>query len=180
MDKNKYGRYILAVSSLEPRKNLNNLIKGFKQANLSGTKLVIVGAGSKVFNNPGLKELLQEDPDIIFTGYVPDAELAGIYHNALMFVYPSLFEGFGIPPLEAMQCGCPTVVSETSSLPEVCADASLYVNPLDSTTIAAAIKLLSENEERRKELILKGFARAKDFSWQRSAENLAGIINILL
>ena len=176
---NKYGRYILAVSSIEPRKNLKNLIDGFKQAKLTGIKMVIVGAGSKVFNDPGIETLVQNSEDIVFTGYLPDADLGQVYSNALMFVYPSLYEGFGIPPLEAMHCGCPTIVSNTSSLPEVCADASLYIDPLRPNEIAKAIKLLAKNEELRKKLILKGLARTQYFSWKKSADKLASIINTL-
>jgi len=176
---NKYGRYILAVSSIEPRKNLKNLIQAFKLADLPGIKLVIVGAGSKVFNDLDLKTLVQGHEDIIFTGYLSDADLTGVYQKALMLVYPSLFEGFGIPPLEAMHCGCPTIVSNTSSLPEVCGDASYYVNPLNPEEIAQAIKQLTENEEIRKTLILKGLKRAKIFNWKNSAEKMAGIINTL-
>ena len=153
------------------------MILGFKQAKLAGLKLLIVGAGSKVFNDPRLKELVQGEQDIIFTGYLPDAELVGVYSNALVFVYPSLYEGFGIPPLEAMHCGCPTIVSDTSSLPEVCADASYFVNPEKPEEIAAALKILSGDEKLRKNLIQKGYARDKEFNWKNSAEKLAGIIN---
>jgi len=173
---NKHGQYILSVSSIEPRKNFKNLIKAYKLADLTGIKLVIVGAGSKVFNDPDLKSLVQGREDIIFTGYLSDTELAEVYQNALLFVYPSLFEGFGIPPLEAMHCGCPTIVSNTSSLPEICGDASYYVNPLEPNEIAQAIKLLAENVEIRKTLILKGLKRAGTFSWKDSAEKLASII----
>jgi len=176
---NKYGRYILAVSSIDPRKNLKNLVEGYKLANLTGVKLVIVGAASKVFNDPNLKHFVQGREDIVFTGYLPDKDLVQVYKNALMLVYPSLFEGFGIPPLEAMYCGCPTIVSNTSSLPEVCANASLYVNPLLPNEIANGIKLLAENEEIRKKLVLKGFKRSQEFSWKKSAGKLANIINTL-
>jgi len=176
---NKYGHYILSVSSIEPRKNLKNLIQAFKLADITGIKLVIVGAGSKVFNDPDLKMLVQDREDIIFTGYLSDTNLAEVYQKARLFVYPSLFEGFGIPPLEAMYCGCPTIVSNTSSLPEVCGDASYYVNPLEPNEIAQAIKLLAENEEIRKTLILKGLKRARTFNWKNSAEKLASIINTL-
>jgi len=176
---NKYGRYILAVSSIEPRKNLKNLIEAFKLAKITGVKLVIVGAGSKVFNDPDIKTLVQGCKNIVFTGYLPDADLVHVYRNALMFVYPSLYEGFGIPPLEAMHCGCATIVSDTSSLPEVCADASLYVDPILPNEIAKAMKFLAENEHVREKLILKGFERAQHFSWGKSADKLANIINTL-
>lgn len=176
---NKFGRYILAVSSIEPRKNLKNLIIGFKQAKLTGVKLVIVGAGSKVFNDPDLKELVQKTDNIIFTGYISDQELVGVYKNALMFIYPSLYEGFGIPPLEAMHCGCPSIVSDTSSLPEVCADASIYVNPLNTGEIAEAILKLYQNEAIRNKLINKGLSRVKYFDWEVSAKKLVGILNNL-
>jgi glycosyltransferase involved in cell wall biosynthesis len=173
---NKFGNYILAVGSLDPRKNLNNLIKAFKSCNLNDTKLVIAGSASKIFSDPELKLLLNEDPAITLAGYLTDSELNAAYHHAKLFVYPSLFEGFGLPPLEAMHCGCATIVSDTTSLPEVCADASYYVDPTDSDDIAQAIHRLMRDESLRNALVLKGYKRSKEFNWESSAEKLAQLI----
>ncbi len=113
------GRYILAVSSLDPRKNFGNLIEAFVTSGMRDVRLIIVGSQSGIFRNKKLKEAIGSNPDIIFTGYVSDRELADLYRSAELFIYPSLYEGFGIPPLEAMACGCPVIVSRASSLPEI-------------------------------------------------------------
>ena len=176
---NLYGRYILAVSSLDPRKNFKNLILAFKKAQLENIKLVIVGAKHKVFASNDLDDLLKDDLSIIFTGYVNDAELVNLYRNAMFFVYPSLFEGFGIPPLEAMACGCPTIVANVTSLPEVCAEASVYVNPYNVESITAKLIELAYNEPLRQQLVLKGFKRLEQFSWENSATKMVSIIENL-
>ncbi|MGV3561018.1 glycosyltransferase family 4 protein [Larkinella arboricola] len=177
---NPYGKYILAVSSLDPRKNFKGLIQAFQQAKFPDTKLVIVGAAHKVFADSGLKELIENDPSIIFTGYLSDEQLVNLYQHALFFAYPSFFEGFGIPPLEAMSCGCPTLVSDTTSLPEVCGDASVYVDPYNIGSIRDGLVKLYSDEALRKTLVEKGRSRVERFSWQQSAEKLAGIITQLI
>ena len=176
---NPYGKYILAVSSLDPRKNFKGLIQAFQEAKFPDAKLVIVGAAHKVFGDHGLKELIENDPSIIFTGYISDEQLVNLYQHALFFAYPSFFEGFGIPPLEAMSCGCPTLVSDTTSLPEVCGDASVYVDPYDIGSIRDGLTKLYSDESLRKTLVEKGRGRVERFSWQQSAEKLAGIITSL-
>ncbi|MFC5413013.1 glycosyltransferase family 4 protein [Larkinella bovis] len=173
---NPYGKYILAVSSLDPRKNFKGLIQAFQEAALPDTKLVIVGAAHKVFADTGLKEMIQNDPSIIFTGYLSDEQLVNLYQHALFFAYPSFFEGFGIPPLEAMACGCPTLVSDTTSLPEVCGDASVYVDPYDIASIREGLIRLYRDEALRKTLVEKGRARVEHFSWDESARKLADLI----
>jgi glycosyltransferase involved in cell wall biosynthesis len=177
---NKYGRYILAVSSLDPRKNFKNLIIAFNKANLIDTKLVIVGTQHKTFANQELKGLIKDNSSIIFTGYVSDEDLKSLYVHADLFLYPSLYEGFGIPPLEAMACGCPTIVSNTSSLPEVCGEASYYINPEDVEQIADAIVKLSVDETYRNHLRVKGLERVEYFSWHRSATKVINIIDSLI
>jgi len=173
---NKYGDYILAVSSIDPRKNFKSLIQAFKIGDFGETKLLIVGSEHKVFADNDLKELVANDPRIIFTGYVDDIQLVGLYKNALLFAYPSYFEGFGIPPLEAMACGCPTVVSNTTSLPEVCGDASIYVNPYDINNIKDGLKYVIQNNEIRSQLIAKGYTQLTKFNWRQSAKKIIKII----
>ncbi|SNR60834.1 glycosyltransferase family 4 protein [Desulfurobacterium atlanticum] len=172
----KKENFILAVSSLDPRKNFKNLILAFKKLKLKEHKLLIVGSKNKVFSNQEIEQLIKETPNIEFTGYVPDEELVNLYQRAKLFVYPSLYEGFGLPPLEAMACGTPVVVSNVASLPEVCGDAAYYVNPYDVNDIAKGIETVLKYELLQKELIKKGLERVKLFSWEKSAEKLAKII----
>lgn len=173
---NIYGDYILAVSSLDPRKNFGRLIEAFNKLNLPNIKLVIVGSVNKVFSDVNIKKLIQDNELITFTGYVDQEELPGLYKNAKLFIYPSLYEGFGIPPLEAMICGCPTIVANVASLPEVCGDASYYVDPYSIDDISHGMKELTNNENLRQELIVKGYERVSHFNWESSAKQLVNII----
>ena len=176
---NQYGDYILAVSSIDPRKNFSGLIQAFKKGNFGQTKLLIVGSEHKVFADNSLKNLIDGDERIVFTGYVNDERLVGLYKNALLFAYPSLYEGFGIPPLEAMACGCPTLVSNTTSLPEVCGDASVYVDPYDIDSICSGLTTVLTDSHLRAELIRKGFQQIQRFDWGQSAQKLATIVTQL-
>jgi glycosyltransferase involved in cell wall biosynthesis len=106
---------------------------------------------------------------VVLTGYVPESDLPALYSGALCFVYPSYFEGFGLPPLEAMKCGAPVIVGNRTSLPEVVGDAALSVDPFDVDAIATAIKKLINDSALRKELSVKGQTRAKQFSWRETA-----------
>jgi glycosyltransferase involved in cell wall biosynthesis len=107
---------------------------------------------------------------VIFTGYIPDHDLSAIYSGALAFVYPSLYEGFGLPPLEAMQCGTPVITSNTSSLPEVVCDAGLMINPSSRDDLCQAMLNLINQNNLRMELSQKGIERAKQFSWTKCAD----------
>lgn len=172
-----YGNYILAVSSIDPRKNFIGLIKAFKACNLEDTKLLIVGTEHKVFANNDIRSEVAGDKRIVFTGYVTDDELVILYRDALVFAYPSFFEGFGIPPLEAMACGCPTLVSNTTSLPEVCGNASVYVNPYNIDSIRNGLMSILSNTGLRSSLVEKGYKQIKKFSWAESAQKLNTIID---
>jgi glycosyltransferase involved in cell wall biosynthesis len=162
----KHQEYLMAVSSLDPRKNFKKLIESFFETNIE-IPLVIVGSKGKVFGDAGISNY--DSSRIIFTGYISDEDLKQLYKSSLCFVYPSLYEGFGIPPLEAMASGCATIVANTSSLPEVCSDASLYVDPYDSQSIASAIKNIIYDESLRSSLVMKGFENVKRFSWELTA-----------
>lgn len=177
---NAYGDYVLAVSSIDPRKNFSGLIKAFKAGNFGETKLVIVGSEHKVFADNDLRNLVAGDPRIVFTGYLSDAELVGLYQRALAFAYPSFFEGFGIPPLEAMACGCPTLVANTTSLPEVCGDASVYVDPYDTDSIRDGLTTILNDQALRAELTRKGYERLAHFDWQQSTRKLVSLIDELV
>ena len=126
-------------------------------------------------NRDYLNNLANEigDPDILkyihFTGYVPNTELPAIYSQATLFLYPSLRESFGIPLVEAMKCGVPIITSNTSSMPEIVADAALICDPFSAQSIADAVVKLWENAELQSDLVAKGFERAKHFSWENNA-----------
>jgi glycosyltransferase involved in cell wall biosynthesis len=114
-------------------------------------------------------EELDVRESVVLTGYVPESDLPALYSGALCFVYPSYFEGFGLPPLEAMKCGTPVIVGNATSLPEVVGDAGLKVDPFDVSAIAEAVGELISNSELRKELRDKGRRRAEMFDWQNTA-----------
>lgn len=176
--------YLLSLSTLEPRKNLDFLINCFlrllrEQSSLD-VNLVLVGTNG--WKNKGIFEIVNKFPDlqdhIIFTGFLPDQDLGSIYNGALGFVYPSLHEGFGLPPLEAMQCGVPVITSNTSSLPEVVGDAGIMIDPTDEDALCQAMLDLINNQALRTELSQKGLERAKQFSWAKCAEQTVNVYRI--
>lgn len=167
--------YILAVGSIQPRKNLVRLIKAYAslrrerpQAKLP--QLVLVGKRGWLY-----EETLRTAGDervsehTIFTGYVPETDLPALYTAALCFVYPSYFEGFGLPPLEAMQCGTPVITGDQTSLPETVGDAGLFVDPFDENSIARGIARLVDDPGLRARLRARGLERARMFSWGETA-----------
>ena len=159
-------RYVLAVSSVSPNKNFSAVVRAVELLGETDFKVVIAGGTNhKVFG--GSESPLPDS--VIRVGYVSDGALRSLYEHAACFVYPSLYEGFGLPPLEAMNCGCPVVVSEMASMPEVCDDAALYCDPHDPKDISDKIRHLMENEDLRTRLRQKGAPRAELFSWERSA-----------
>ncbi len=164
--------YILSLATLEPRKNISMLIDAYVQIITKNPQfpLKLVLCGAKGWGEERLEQKIAPYKDrIIVTGFVPDHDLAALYSGAKMFVYPSLYEGFGLPPLEAMRCKTPVIVSDRSSLPEVVKDAGLYIDPSNINDIIAQILKLSNSPELEKELIEKGALRAQEFSWQQNA-----------
>lgn len=174
--KHKYNlpeKFILFVGTIEPRKNIKRLIEAFydltKNRKMEHSLVIAGGKGwhyDDVFNTV---EKLKLGKKIIFTDYVRGSELPLLYNAADLFVYPSLYEGFGLPPLEAMACGVPVVTSNTSSLPEVVGDAAVLVDPADVQTMAEAIKQTLEDKNLREKMIKQGFIQAKKFSWEATA-----------
>ncbi len=163
LDPNK--KWMLAVSSASPNKNFAGAVNAAMGANMH---LVIAGQTySKVFQQASF-----DQSNATQLGYVSDEELAGLYQHAACLVYPSFYEGFGLPPLEAMQMGCPVVVSQTSSLPEVCGDAGFYCNPSDANSITEAVKKVIRIQEPELSQVRQNAIRhASQFTWQRSAEH---------
>ncbi|MFD1161312.1 MULTISPECIES: glycosyltransferase family 4 protein [Hwangdonia] len=174
----KKEKFILTVSSIDPRKNLQRVIKAFNELN-SDYKLVIVGSKSKTFSNIELNEK-KYNRNIIFTGYLSDEDLIKLYNRAEVFIYASLFEGFGIPPLEAQACGTVCVVSNTTSLPEVYEDSVEYCDPHSIESIKNAIKKLLIDSNRRNQLKKKGEKNVNRFSWNDSTNRLVKKIEGIL
>jgi alpha-1,3-rhamnosyl/mannosyltransferase len=174
-----YGKYILAVGTLEPRKNLASVVAAYRQLPEAVQKhypLVIVGMrGWGDDEHFRALRQLTESGRAIMAGYVPQEELPLLYGGARMLVYPSLYEGFGLPPLEAMACGVPVVSSNRASLPEVVGDAGIQVEALNSRAIADAIHLLVEDNAEHGRLMAAGIERAKQFSWERCALETLGV-----
>lgn len=176
--KKEYGitrEYLLSVGSLQPRKNLVRLITAYVRLRAReedfAPQLVIVGKRAwlyqDIFRAARTSGYLS---DIIFTDYVPDEDLPMLYGGATVFIYPSMFEGFGLPVLEAMACGVPVITSNSSSLPEVAGEAALLVDPYDETALEKAILRLVSDDRLRQKLSLEGLRQAQKFSWRRTAE----------
>ena len=186
--KRKYeidGDYILAVGNLQPRKNIPRLLEAYKRLRLENKnreeKLVIVGKKAWLYSDIFKKlEGFEYIQDVILTGYVPQEELPVLYNGAKLFVYPSLFEGFGLPVLEAMACGVPVVTSNVSSLPEVSGDAAILIDPYQVDEIGNGMYQLLNQPSLYEECSEKGLERAKQFSWRKTAEKTVDVYRSIL
>ncbi|KKP52913.1 MAG: mannosyltransferase B-like protein, partial [Candidatus Roizmanbacteria bacterium GW2011_GWA2_33_33] len=175
----KIKNFILFVGTIQPRKNLEVLIDAFDKFSQINKdfKLIIVGKKGWLYESIFEKiKMMNLDKKTIFTGHVTDEELIWYYKNAFCFVLPSLYEGFGIPVLEAMGYDCPTIVSMSSSLPEIGGDASLYFDPINSDDLLEKLNTFQDDDKLRKELISKGRQRIKDFSWEKCAKATLDVI----
>jgi glycosyltransferase involved in cell wall biosynthesis len=162
------GPYVLCAGSLEPRKNLKRLLAAWQRLGSvkNGLTLLLVGATSHVFRNAGID---LPPGDVRLAGFATDEDLRALLAGAEAFVFPSLYEGFGLPVLEAMACGTPVVCSSTTSLPEVAGDAAVPVDPMDVDSIASGLMKILEDRDLRVRLRERGIARAKNFSWDDTA-----------
>jgi len=167
--------YILCVGSERPRKNLGRLFEAFAKLKGEFPELKLVKIGG-----PGRSEKYREDTmkklgalgitgDVIFVDHIPELDLAYYYSFAVLLAYPSLYEGFGLPPLEAMACGCPVVTSNNSSLPEVVGEAGIMVNPDDTDSLGQAMRRVLTDDKLRDDMVRKGLEQAKRFSWEKAA-----------
>jgi glycosyltransferase involved in cell wall biosynthesis len=164
-------RFILFVGTLEPRKNVTRLIEAYARLPRSRPPLMLLGGKGWLYDEVfGCVETLELRGEVSFVGYVPVEELPLWYNAASLFVYPSLYEGFGLPPLEAMACGTPVVASDASSLPEVVGQAGLLADPTSSEALAQAIQQVLESPVLQEEMGAAGLVRAKGFSWRRTAD----------
>jgi glycosyltransferase involved in cell wall biosynthesis len=175
------GDYILSVGAIQPRKNLSRLVAAYSRLRRARPEvklpqLVLVGKCAWLYDETlrTIKEL-EVSNSVILTGYVPEADLPTLYSGALCFVYPSYFEGFGLPPLEAMKCGAPVIVGNKTSLPEVVGDAGLLVDPFEVDEIASAIQKVITDSDLRAHLRAKGLERASLFDWQETARQTLGV-----
>lgn len=175
------GDYFLALSSREPRKNLSHLIRCFTKVSANGTvnNTNLVLAGPPAWSNPSIKEALSkhsfQKSEIAFLGFVADEDLAALYSGAKAFIFPSLYEGFGMPTLEAMQCGVPVISSNATCLTEVIGDAGFLVDPTDSDALCHAMEIITSDECLHQKLSLAGLERAKKFSWAKCAEDIVSV-----
>ena len=160
-------RYIIAVSNMDPRKNFIRLAKAFSNIEDKSVKLYIIGMQYRAFNTPDLQKMVGEN--IVLPGFIDDEALQEMYKNAILSIYPSLYEGFGLPPLESMTFGCPAIVSNIPALREISEGAALYVDPYDEKDIAAKIDFLLKNKDLQDQLKNKGLEQVTKYSWEKSA-----------
>jgi len=180
------GRYVLSLCTLEPRKNLPRLVTAFSRLAespaLDDVRLVLVG--SLGWKSEALEETIGRvglpTDRLKLLGHVPDEDLGALLTAASVFAYPSLYEGFGLPVLEAMQCGAPVVTSNTSSLPEVVGDAAVCVDPTDEAALTQAMTDVLLNADLAKELRRRGLERAKVYTWRRTVDEAVAAYNAML
>lgn len=177
------GPYCLFMGRIQPRKNLSRLIEAFAHILPNHPNLTLVLAGPEGWMTESIHrtvEMLGLETQVHFPGYVAEEDKAALISGARAFVYPSLYEGFGFPVLEAQSCGVPLLASRTSSLPEVAGDGALLVDPLDVEGIAAGLERLLTDEDLRRSLVAAGTENLTRFSWARTGEVVSGVIENLL
>ncbi len=175
-------RFIFCVGSIEPRKNLIGLLKAYNSLDRKTKReYKLLLAGFKGWENKEIIELIEQNrEDISYLGFVSDIELAKVYNLASLFVFPSFYEGFGLPVLEAMACGTPVVCSDTTSIPEVGGDAVVYCNPYDVDDIKEKIKMVLNNKKLQQTMVAKGLVRVREFTWKKSAREHTKIFEEVL
>lgn len=187
--KEKYSlpqNFILYLGTIEPRKNIIGIIKAYeimqnKNKDLADYKLVI--AGKQGWKNKNIIKIWQQSKyrnKIKFLDYIPCQDKVYLYNSACLFIYPSFYEGFGFPPLEAMACGIPVVTSFISSLPEVVGNAAIMVDPYNVNQIALAMEQVLTNPDLKNNLIKKGLAQASQFSWEKTAKQYLELFNSII
>ena len=165
--------FILAVGTVQPRKNISRLVQAYislRRRNVTKARLIIVGRDD--WQHSEIHSLAVASPsadDIVFAGYLADELVAALYQTCAVFVYPSLYEGFGLPVLEAMACGAPVITSNVSSLPEIAGEAAILVDPQSVEQISAALESVLGNQELQEDLRRRGREQAKTYSWDQTA-----------
>ncbi len=176
--------YILYVGSIEPRKNLLRLLQAYARLREVAPqwRLVIVGARNIWLSSPLILEIdkMSLKPWVQFTGFIPESDLPALYNGADLFAFPSLYEGFGLPVLEAMRCGTPVVTSNLSSLPEVAGDAAILVDPYDVEAIASAMQRALTDPALAQDLQRRGLEWSEGFTWERTARQTLALYQKVL
>lgn len=176
-------RFLLHVGTLEPRKNLSRLVRALHQLRRRGSDIKLVLVGARGWQLDGFDEEIERlslEDAVHFTGYVPNKDLPGLFSLATLFVFPSLYEGFGLPPIEAMACGTPVLSSNRGSLVEICGDAAYLVDPEDEQALADGLFALLSDADWRAELSRRGLAHARTFSWARAASETVAVYREVL
>jgi glycosyltransferase involved in cell wall biosynthesis len=178
-------KFILYLGNLSPHKNVQGLIKSYAAlpVNLREQYKLVLGAPKSGIYFPYIKKAIKEmelNQDVLFTGFIEDKDLPAVYHTSSLFAFPSLYEGFGLPPLEAMACGCPVVSSNTSSMPEVLGDAALFFNPYNVEEMSLVIRQMLEDENLRSRFRQKGLERVKLFTSDKMTNRILNVIESVL
>jgi glycosyltransferase involved in cell wall biosynthesis len=170
----------MAVASHDPRKNFNRLVEAFKQVQDENLNLLLIGGQNKNFAIAESHLNETTDNRIIRLGYISDNQLAALYKEADAFIYPSFYEGFGLPNIEAMHFGCPVITSDIASCREVCGEAAVYVDPNSIQEIADAIRQIRTNSQFKIQMASLGKIQSSKYSWEKSAQQLSLLINKIL
>jgi len=176
-------RFILFVGTIEPRKNLTSLLSALSDIRKSGLEIQLVIVGRMGWMQNNILEIIEKlniKRDVVFTGFIKDKDLPCLYNLAEVFVYPSLYEGFGLPVLEAIACGCPVITINTSSLPEVIGEAGILINPNNLNELINSIKKVLTDEKIKNKMINEGFFQAKKFSCQNCAKETLKVYEKLI
>jgi glycosyltransferase involved in cell wall biosynthesis len=181
--------FVLFIGTLEPRKNLERLIRALAQVHRLGRRISLALVGQQGWHmeghqgHPGLQDLVRDlglEPYVHYLGYVPTGDLPGLLSLTTVFAFPSLYEGFGLPAVEAMACGAPVLTSRNTAMAEICADAAYFIDPYNVDDIANGLEKLLTDSEYRHELSQRGICQAKRFSWSRAAAETVDVYNQVL
>jgi glycosyltransferase involved in cell wall biosynthesis len=170
-------KYILFLGAIEPRKNILSLVSAYEHGRFFDKGIYLVIAGAAGWKNKNVLHKIKKTQGVLYVGYVSEAEKINIYSKALLFVYPSFYEGFGFPVLEAMSAGVPVITSNRSSLPEITEGAAYLANPFNVADIERGMKKILEDFKLRSLLVEKGKEQCKKFKWNKTAEQFLSVIN---
>lgn len=172
----QWQKYFLFLGTLEPRKNITSLLDAYESGNFFSKGIGLVIAGSSGWSSQALQQRIQTIQGVQYLGYVAEEEKPSLYTHALAFVYPSLYEGFGLPPLEAMACGTPTIISDSPGLTDICGDAAYLVDPLRVQSIRQAMKHMATDGQLRTWYSKQGEEHSRKFSWATVKKDIEAII----